>query len=62
MTDEEKEIMAKIVEAHNLYIKLPFQHPDDIPEWVSKIHDLQRIIMSRVAVRSEPILFKHEST
>lgn len=54
MTAIEKEIMDKLVEAHNLYRALPIQHPRDIHEWVNSLHELQRIIMAREAVRNNP--------
>jgi hypothetical protein len=57
MTEQEKEIMRLIVDAHNMYCNLEGYHPDDISEWCEKIHDLQRMLMSRVAVRQEPELF-----
>lgn len=57
MTNEEKEVMHKLVEAHNLFVKLPIQHPDDIYEWVDCLHNMQRILMARDAVRLNPDLF-----
>lgn len=57
ITAEEKEVMSRIVEAHNLFVKLPIQHPFDNSEWVSIVHQLQRIIMSRVAVRANPEIY-----
>lgn len=54
--DKEKEFecMNYLVKAHNIFITLSTQHPDDLTEWVSKMHDLQRIIMAREAVRQDP--------
>ena len=54
MTNEEFEVLNKLVEAHSEFVKLPRQHPNDLIEWVSKLHDLQRIIMARKAVREVP--------
>lgn len=51
MTEQEKEIIEKLCEAHNIFCKLPIQHLDDASEWTRNIHNLQRIIMSRMAVR-----------
>lgn len=53
MTDQEKEVIDHLVNAHNAYLKLPIQHNEDIREWVPKLHDLQRIIMAREAVRND---------
>jgi hypothetical protein len=58
MTIQEREIMGYLVLAHNEFVKLPTQHTDDLPEWVSRIHDLQRIIMARESVRNNPDVFK----
>ncbi len=60
MTDKEKNVMNKLVEAHNIFVTMPVQHPEDAQEWVSKLHDLQRIIMARVAVRTNPEHFRNE--
>jgi len=57
MKDEEKQVMDKLVEAHNLFRLLPEYHGSDITEWVHHFHALQNIIMSRVAVRSNPEMF-----
>jgi hypothetical protein len=61
MTQQEFEVMNKLVEAHNLFVALPVQHPDDNHEWRTKIHDLQRILMARDAVRNHPFQFVNMS-
>lgn len=57
MSDQEKEILTLLVKAHNCFLALPVQHPMDVSEWVSSLHELQRIIMARKAVRDQPDLF-----
>ncbi len=51
MTEDEKAIIFKLADAHDLYCKLPVQHLDDSTDWCRKIHDLQRMILARMAVR-----------
>ena len=57
MTELEIQTLMKLVEAHNLFLQLPVQHPDDLPDWTKAIHDLQRIVASREAVRNNPEIF-----
>lgn len=56
-TDNEKAVLEHLVKAHNEFVKLKVQHPNDVEEWCDKLHDLQRIIMSRIAVRAYPDYF-----
>lgn len=57
MTDQEKLVISALCLAHNEFVKLPTQHPDDAREWTDAIHRAQQIIMSRVAVRGNPEIF-----
>lgn len=50
-TYEERDLLSRLGKAHNLFCKLPAQHPSDIEEWVASLHDLQKLIMVRVARR-----------
>lgn len=59
MNEQEKEVMELLVQAHNKFIDLPVQHPNDKQEWVSKFHELQRMLMARVAVRANPEIFRN---
>ena len=56
-TEEEKQIMNKITEIHNLYIELEQTHHSDITEWVSSIHSLQKTIGMRILRRELPDTF-----
>jgi hypothetical protein len=57
MTAAELNIVVKLVEAHRMFIALPVQHPNDREEWCEKLHELQRMVMSRDAVRNHPKYF-----
>jgi len=57
MTEDEVQILETLVKAHNIFTSLDQYHPDDAHEWGQHLHGLQNIIMSRVAVRSDPVLF-----
>lgn len=57
MTDTENKIMDHLADAWNLFITLPTQHPDDVNEFRTKLHDLQRSVMAREAVRTYPEKF-----
>lgn len=51
MTEQENEVFDLLVSAHNKYMQLPVQHPDDHSEWVLSLHRLQEKIMIRKTVR-----------
>lgn len=53
MSPEECAVLDKLVEAHNLYVQLPIQHPLHQQEWVFSLHQLQRLVMSRPTARAE---------
>jgi hypothetical protein len=53
----EHAVIDALVTAHNLFLELPQQHPMDQSEWTAKLHDLQRIIMSREAVRNHKEIY-----
>lgn len=60
ITDSEKKVMDLLVEAHNEFIKLPEFHSMETAEWASKLHDMQRIIMCREAVRQNPEIYAQD--
>jgi len=62
MTEAEKKILDKLTEAHNEFLLLPVQHPSDIQEWVCRLHELQRMIMCREAVRNNPEYYYDRGT
>ena len=57
ITRDERKVIDYIVLAHNEYVKLPVQHPQDQAEWCAAIHVLQRIVMAREAVINNPDYF-----
>jgi hypothetical protein len=61
MTDEEKQIMNKLIDAHNLYNKLPSTHPSDMQEWVNAIHQLQQLLGMRILRREHSDIFPIKS-
>lgn len=46
--------------AHEKFVKLETQHPDDMRTWVNGIHQLQSVLMNRVVVRDYPKYFYNE--
>ena len=51
MTDEERIVMDKLVEAWNAFLDLPVEHPDDTPEFRHAFHRLQLLILARAPRR-----------
>jgi hypothetical protein len=54
MTEQEKKVMDLLVKAHNEFIKLDSQHPNELPDWLFHLHALQRIIGFRATQRNYP--------
>lgn len=50
-TNDELAILCLTAALWNRFLGLPSLHPDDVPEFRAKLHDLQRIIMARVGHR-----------
>jgi hypothetical protein len=57
LTDAELDVLGKITTAHQAFCALPDYRPSESSEWVSAIHRLQDIVMSRAAVRAYPDKF-----
>lgn len=47
LTKEENDVMDALVEAWNLFVKLPHFHPDEFNEFKDAIHKAQVLIMAR---------------
>lgn len=47
MTEQEKLVLDKLVEAWNAFLLLDVEHPDDTAEFRYGIHALQNMILSR---------------
>ena len=56
-TEQEHKIMDKIIEIHNMYVKLEQTHPSDLPEWIESVHNLQKIMGMRILRRELPDTF-----
>lgn len=57
-TDQERDLLELTAKLWNGFLLLPVLHADDTPEFRHKLHDLQRIILSRssrLALRLEAI-------
>lgn len=52
MTKEEQEIIDKLADAYNLFIELSIIHSRHQEEFMHKIHDAQRIVLCRPALKS----------
>ena len=57
LTSKEKELLEQLGECFNKFCKLEKQHPDDARDFADAIHDCQRIIIGRSAVREHPDFF-----
>jgi len=51
MTDAEGRAFDALVSAWNAFVKLPVEHADDVNEFRTGIHSLQRHILARPARR-----------
>lgn len=51
MTGEEMAVVERLGEAWNAFLALPAQHSSDRLDFLKAIHDAQRIIMARPAMR-----------
>lgn len=50
---EERQVLDKIMDTWNHYVRLPEQHPAHREEFAHAIHELQRLVMSRPTARDE---------
>lgn len=59
--ERELQLMNKLAGIHNEYLALEInntQHPVDITDWVNAIHQLQRIIATRITRIEHHEIFK----
>ena len=56
-TKDEKEILLLTEEIWNRFLKLPVNHPMEVNEIAMKIHDIQRMIISRPTFRMNRDMF-----
>ena len=53
MTEHEKAVLNHLVEAWNVFLSLPIEHPDDVTEFRRCIHSAQFMIMARPTRRNQ---------
>ena len=58
LTKEEEEILELTAELWNRFLALPIYHLMEQSEMQSKIHDIQRMIISRPGFRMNQEMFK----
>lgn len=58
LTKEEEEILMLTEEIWNRFLELPINHPMEMDEMAIKIHDIQRMIISRPGFRMNQEIFK----
>lgn len=56
-TQDEKGILLLTEEIWNRFLKLPPEHPMEVNEMAKKIHDIQRMIISRPGFRTNRNMF-----
>lgn len=58
LTKEEEEILRLTEEIWNRFLELPINHPMERDEMAIKIHDIQRMIISRPGFRLNKGIFR----
>lgn len=58
LTKEEEEILRLTEEIWNRFLELPINHPMEMNEMAIKIHDIQRMIISRPGFRMNKEIFR----
>lgn len=58
LTQEEKAILLLTEEVWNRFLELPINHPMEKDEMAIKIHDIQRMIISRPGFRMNQEIFR----
>lgn len=58
LTKEEKEILMLTEEIWNRFLALPINYPMEKDEMAIKIHDIQRMIISRPGFRMNKEIFR----
>lgn len=53
MTDQEKWLLRKLADCWNDFLELKDRHPSDADDFMFHVHALQRIVLARLAERSD---------
>ena len=54
LTPEEIEVAKLAGQVYVKFKELPQAHPSDLDEVISHVHAIQRVVMSRAAIRAHP--------
>jgi len=54
LTGAERALVRSIAAVHDEFCALPERRPGELDEWVSGVHRLQDMVMSRAAARAYP--------
>lgn len=58
LTSAEKQVLHLSADLWNAFVKLPKEHPSDVPEFQAALHELQALIALRVARRVNPEVWR----
>jgi hypothetical protein len=58
MDELELELLEKLADCWNMFLSLEELHPDHQNDFKNKVHDLQYMLMSRAAYRTNKDVFK----
>lgn len=58
ITDDEREILDLLAEAHNKFVSLADKHPSAMQEWTFYIHGLESLIEHRICKRVAKDIFR----
>ena len=62
LTKKEQDLISLLGECFTKFSELEDFHPNDLREFITHIHILQRQVMARLARREHPEMFSGEST
>lgn len=55
LTQLESEVMKHIINAYNAFLKLEWEHPSELSDFVNGIHLMQDVLANRVVRRAFPV-------
>lgn len=58
LTDDELALLGRLADVWNGFLALPSRQSDETGAFWTGIHDLQRIVMARLARRTHPEFFR----
>lgn len=54
LTELEQKAMDKLLECYGIFLKLPSQHPSELPDFVYAVHLIQGLLCKRIVRRLYP--------